>query len=100
MRGSRGADTDLFSFMTSDRIQGNGMRLSQERLGWPLGKTFFTQRLVGHWHRLPREAVTAPILSEFKMILDNSLGTLGLSCARPGVGLNDSGASLPIPHIL
>ncbi|KFW82273.1 hypothetical protein N305_06324, partial [Manacus vitellinus] len=36
-------------------------------------KKFFTQRVVGHWNRLPREAVTAPSLAEFKKHLDNAL---------------------------
>ena len=36
-------------------------------------KRFFTARVVSHWTRLPREAVTAPSLSEFKEHLDNAL---------------------------
>ena len=36
-------------------------------------KTFFTQRVVGHWNRLPREVETAPSLTELKKCLDNTL---------------------------
>ena len=36
-------------------------------------KRFFTERVVGHWNRLPRETVTAPSLSEFKERLDDTL---------------------------
>lgn len=36
-------------------------------------RRFFTQRVVGHWNRLPRAAVTAPSLTEFKKCLDNGL---------------------------
>ena len=36
-------------------------------------KKFFTQRVVEHWNRLPREAVTAPSLTLFKKNLDNAL---------------------------
>ena len=35
-------------------------------------KRFFTQRVVEHWNRLPREAVTAPSLTVFKKHLDNA----------------------------
>ena len=34
---------------------------------------FFTERVVGHWNRLPREMVMAPSLSEFKEHLDDAL---------------------------
>ena len=34
---------------------------------------FFTQRVVEHWNRLPREAVTAPSLTLFKKHFDNTL---------------------------
>jgi len=36
-------------------------------------KRSFTERVVGHWSRLPREVVTAPSLPEFKDRLDNAL---------------------------
>jgi len=39
------------------------------------GKTFF-QRVVRHWHRLPRAAVDAPSLDVFKTRLDGALGSL------------------------
>ena len=34
---------------------------------------FFTERVVGHWNRLPRKVVMAPSLSEFKEHLDHAL---------------------------
>jgi len=39
--------------------------------------SFFTQRVVTHWHRLPKEAVDAPSLQAFKARLDVALGSLG-----------------------
>ncbi len=43
--------------------------------GNPARKKFFTQRVVRHWHRLPREAVGAPSLEVFKARLDGTLGS-------------------------
>ena len=37
---------------------------------------FFTQRVVMHWSRLPKEAVDAPFLEAFKARLDVALGSL------------------------
>jgi len=40
-------------------------------------RKFFTQRVVTHWNRLPKEAVDAPSLEAFKARLDVALGSLG-----------------------
>ena len=40
------------------------------------GRRFFTQRVVRHWNRLPKEAVDAPSLQAFKARLDVALGSL------------------------
>ena len=40
-----------------------------------VGRSFFTQRVVTHWNRLPREAVDAPSLEAFKARLDVALGS-------------------------
>ena len=38
-------------------------------------KKFFTQRVLRHWNRLPREAVDAPSLEVFRARLDGALDT-------------------------
>ncbi|KFP99696.1 hypothetical protein N329_02346, partial [Haliaeetus albicilla] len=52
----------------------NEMKLHQGEFRLDIRKRFFTERVVGHWTRIPRELVMAPRLSEFKEHLDNSLG--------------------------
>ena len=37
---------------------------------------FFTERMMWHWNRLPREVVDAPSLEVFKARLDGALGSL------------------------
>ncbi|KFM13301.1 hypothetical protein AS27_06479, partial [Aptenodytes forsteri] len=54
----------------------NGFKLTEGRFRLDIGEKFFTMRVVGHWHRLPREAVDAPSLEVFKVRLDGALSNL------------------------
>ena len=71
LRGIRGAGADLFTVVTSDRAREKGRELGQGRFSLSVRKRFFTQSIVRHWDRFPREMGTAPSPSEFEKGLNN-----------------------------
>jgi len=61
----------IVSLVSSNRARRTGMKLCQGKFRLDIRKKFFTERVVGHWNRLPRDVVMAPSLSELKKRLND-----------------------------
>ena len=73
----------LFRRVDGHGTGGNGFKLKQGRCSLDMRRKFFTQRVVMHWTRLPKEAVDAPSLEA------SIQGQAGCGSGQPGLAVGD-----------
>lgn len=65
-----------FEWVNSDRKSGKGFKLREGEFRLDVMGKFFTGKVMKHGNWLPKEAVAAPSLEEFKAWLNGTMGKL------------------------
>jgi len=71
--GFKEVGVGLFSQVTSGRTRGNSLKLHEWKFKLDIRKNLFTERVIKHWNRLPREAVESLSLEVFKRPVEVTL---------------------------
>ena len=69
-------DNQLFTWVDCDKTRGNYFRLKEGIFRLDVRGKLFTEKVMRHWHSLPREVVNAPSLEMLKVMLKGALGSL------------------------
>ena len=66
----------LFTWVDCDKTRGNYFRLKEGIFRLDVRGKLFTEKVMRHWHSLPREVVNVPSLEMLKVMLKGALGSL------------------------
>ena len=71
------------------------IKLRGKRLRLEVRRKFFTQRVMRHWHRLPRDTEDVPSSETFKARLEGALGSLSWWVAALSIAVELDGLQGP-----